>query len=160
MMNTKQNSTRISIIGAGPGGLAAAMLLAKPGFKVDVHDKANQVGGRNAEIRLGEYTFDTGPTFFILPGILEEIFAEVGKDLNDYVKVIRLDPMYRLLFNDAQLDVSTDPVKMKAEIERVFPGSGEAYERFMSLEKKRFNHIFPLLQKNIPSGQICSTGAF
>lgn len=147
MMNTKQNSTRISIIGAGPGGLAAAMLLAKRGFKVDVYEKANQVGGRNAEIRLGEYTFDTGPTFFILPGILEEIFAEVGKDLNDYVKVIRLDPMYRLLFNDAQLDVSTDPVKMKAEIERVFPGSGEAYERFMSLEKKRFNHIFPLLQK-------------
>lgn len=146
-MSATQFNKHIIIVGAGPGGLAAAMLLAKQGFQVDLYEKANQVGGRNAEIRLGDFTFDTGPTFFILPGILEELFREVGKDLNDYAKVIRLDPMYRLLFNDAQLDVSTDPAKMTAEIERVFPGSGPAYERFMRSEKKRFDHIFPLLQK-------------
>ncbi len=147
-MSTHSNSTRhIAIVGAGPGGLSAAMLLAKRGFSVDLYESAAQVGGRNAEIKLGEFTFDTGPTFFILPGILEELFAEVGKDLHDYVKIIRLDPMYRLLFHDATLDVSTDRQKMAAELERVFPGSSQAYDRFMTQEKKRFDHIFPLLQK-------------
>lgn len=144
-MNTPSPS--IAIIGAGPGGLAAAILLAHRGYAVDLFEKAPVVGGRNAKLRVGEAAFDTGPTFFILPGILEEIFREVGRDLNDYVKVVKLDPMYRLIYDDRYMDVSTDRDKMRAELERAFPGNVENYNRFLENEEKRFKKIFPLLQK-------------
>lgn len=137
----------IAIVGAGPGGLAAAILLAHQGFSVDLFEKASVVGGRNAKLRVGEAAFDTGPTFFILPGILEEIFREVGKDLHAYVKIVKLDPMYRLVYDDRYIDVSTDRQKMRAELDRAFPGNSDNYDRFLRNEAKRFKKIFPLLQK-------------
>jgi len=78
------NKKNIIVVGAGPGGLASAMLLAHRGFKVTVFEKAEQVGGRNAEIKLGDYRFDTGPTFLIMPFILREIFQAVGRNAEDY----------------------------------------------------------------------------
>ncbi|HQI05067.1 MAG TPA: FAD-dependent oxidoreductase [bacterium] len=61
----------VIVIGAGPGGLTSAMILAKRGFDVTVFEKDDQVGGRNKEIRLGEYSFDTGPTFLMLKNVLD-----------------------------------------------------------------------------------------
>ena len=66
---------RILIVGAGPGGLAAAMLLAKAGAQVKVVERLDRVGGRTSSIRAKGFTFDVGPTFFLYPKILEEIFA-------------------------------------------------------------------------------------
>ena len=83
---------RVLIIGAGPGGLSAGMILAGQGYEVDIFEQADQVGGRNARLTLGDhYHFDTGPTFLMLPSILEEIFQEAGKKLVDYVELKRID---------------------------------------------------------------------
>ncbi|MDP8237326.1 MAG: FAD-dependent oxidoreductase, partial [Candidatus Erginobacter occultus] len=57
---------RIVIIGAGPGGLAAAMILAHRGFRVTVFERLDRVGGRNSEVRLGDFSFDLGPTFLMM----------------------------------------------------------------------------------------------
>ena len=61
MVSMKQK--HILVVGAGPGGLSAAMTLANRGFKVTVVEKSDRVGGRNAELKLGDYSFDVGPTF-------------------------------------------------------------------------------------------------
>ena len=72
-------SERMIVIGAGPGGLAAAMLLASKGYQVDVYEKQPWVGGRNAELRLGDFTFDTGPTFLSMLHLVEELFEATGR---------------------------------------------------------------------------------
>ena len=91
---------RIVIVGAGPGGLAAAMLLAHAGLKVTVVERLPRVGGRCSAIETDGFRFDCGPTFFLYPRILEEIFKTVGYDLFQEVKMTRLDPQYRLVFGD------------------------------------------------------------
>ena len=89
---------RVTIIGAGPGGLASAMLLAASGCDVTVLERRDRVGGRTSSITANGYTFDVGPTFFLYPRILEEVFAACGRDLHDEVQLVRLDPQYHLVF--------------------------------------------------------------
>ena len=91
-------SKRVLIIGAGPGGLATAMLLAKAGLKVTVVEKQPRVGGRISAIENEGYRFDLGPTFFLYPQILQEKFQAVVRDLFKEVPMTRLDPQYRLVF--------------------------------------------------------------
>ena len=90
----------VAIVGAGPGGLATAMLLAQRGFRVQVFEKQDVIGGRNAEVRLGEYRFDLGPTFLMMKFLLDELFAEGGRRSSDYLQFRKLDPMYALSFPD------------------------------------------------------------
>ncbi len=91
-------SRRVIIIGAGPGGLASAMLLAKAGADVTIVEKQPCVGGRTSLIEADGYKFDLGPTFFLYPQILQEIFQEVGRDLYKEVPMTKLDPQYRITF--------------------------------------------------------------
>ena len=66
---------RVVIAGAGPGGLAAAMLLARAGAEVVVLERKDRVGGRSATLQAGGFKFDLGPTFFLYPQVLAEIFS-------------------------------------------------------------------------------------
>jgi phytoene desaturase len=124
------------------------MILAHRGFKVTVFEDKPQVGGRNAALRIGPYTFDTGPTFLMLKAILDEVFLEAGVASGTVLDFIRLDPMYRLQFTDKSMFMTNDPSGMKAEIERCFPGKSIHYDRFFAREKARFEHLFPCLQKS------------
>jgi phytoene desaturase len=137
----------VAVIGAGPGGLAAAMLLAAEGYKVDVYEKQHQVGGRTSQVRLGEYLFDRGPTFFMMPHLLEEIFQKAGRDLNDYVNLTRLDPLYRLKFGDREFLPTQNNELMQQRLEQLFPGSAQGYTRFMNDHETKFSKIIPLLQR-------------
>jgi len=137
----------IIIVGAGPGGLTAAMLLAHRGCKVSIYEKESVVGGRNAPLKVGPYTFDTGPTFLMMEFILAQIFSETGRNIHDYLKITKLDPMYRLVYKDAEILMNSNHAKMAAELERVFPGSGKPFKKFLKKEKNRFEKLFPCLQK-------------
>ena len=145
---------RIAVIGAGPGGLAAAMLLASRGFQVDVFEKEAVIGGRNAEVALGPYRFDLGPTFLMMKFLLDELFQETGRSITQYLDCIQLDPMYRLTFCDKSLLARSRPDEMRAEIERAFPGEGAALDRFLDRERLRFEKLYPCLQK--PYGTVAS----
>ncbi|QHE51971.1 NAD(P)/FAD-dependent oxidoreductase [Pontibacillus sp. HMF3514] len=136
----------IAIVGAGPGGLASAMMLAAQGNDVHVFEKQHVFGGRNAKLKLGDYEFDVGPTFFSMPHILEEIFEASGRKLEDYVSLRELDPMYHLKFEDQNLTMYRDPSKMKKELSEHFPGSEQGYERFMAETRKRMAALMPMLQ--------------
>lgn len=142
------SAKHIVVVGAGPGGLTGAMILARRGFRVTVVEAQKTVGGRNAALRLGPYTFDTGPTFLMLKSILDEVFEEAGTAADDVLDFRALDPLYRLQFHDKRLEPSGDPERMKAEIARVFPGKEGRYDRFRDREKKRFARLFPCLQKS------------
>ena len=144
----------IVIVGAGPGGLAAAMLLAQRGFRVQVFEKQDVIGGRNAEVRLDDYRFDLGPTFLMMKFLLDELFAEGGRRSSDYLRVRALDPMYALNFPDKTLLARSHPAAMKAEIERHFPGEGASLDRFLKRESLRFRKLYPCLQK--PYGSLAS----
>jgi phytoene desaturase len=139
---------KIAVIGAGPGGLTSAMILAARGFDVTVFEAKDRVGGRNAELRLGEFRFDTGPTFLMLNFILREMFEEAGKSVDDYLSFTRLDPLYRLVFDDRDFRPSADPAKMRAEIARAFPGQEKGLDRFLTAEKTRFEKLFPCIQRD------------
>lgn len=138
---------RVVVIGAGPGGLASAMLLARRGFEVKVFEKQPVIGGRNSEVKLGDFRFDLGPTFLMMKFLLDELFEEADRTASDYLDFKLLDPMYRLNFAGKSLLARTKPEEMQAEIERVFPGEGAALGRFLEREAVRFRKLYPCLQK-------------
>lgn len=139
----------IIVIGAGPGGLSTAMLLAHRGYNVRVFEKQEYIGGRNSQIRLGDYSFDMGPTFFLMKEILEEIFSETGRNLEDYVDLIEINPMYRLRFGDGETFYpwsASQKERMIEEIERVFPGESAGYLNYLRREEEKFQRLIPCLQ--------------
>jgi phytoene desaturase len=123
------------------------MLLAQRGVDVQVFEKQPVIGGRNAEVRLGEYRFDLGPTFLMMKFLLDELFEEANRKLSDYIDCRPLDPMYKLQFAGRSMHVYSDPARMRAEIERVFPGEGASLDRFLARESIRFRKLYPCLQK-------------
>lgn len=137
---------KVIIVGAGPGGLAAGMLLASKGYSVDIYEKQGRVGGRNSFFKRGDYVFDTGPTFFMMKDVLEAIFKKCDKKLEDFVEVVKLDPMYRLKFADGRvLYPSPDKEKMKQTMEDFSRGSFNGYLKYLEKEKKKYDKLIPCL---------------
>lgn len=138
---------RVVIIGAGPGGLASAMLLAKAGLDVTVIEKEPRIGGRTSAIESDGYRFDLGPTFFLYPQILEEIFSAVGHDLHREVPMKKLDPQYRLIFGaGGELMCSADTERMVAEIAKLAPADAPQFRRFMDYNRAKLEKLAPCLQ--------------
>lgn len=138
---------KVVIIGAGPGGLTAGMILARRGFDVTIVEKRERVGGRNAELRVGDYSFDTGPTFLHQKFTLDEVFAEAGCKADDYLELVPLEPMTRLSWAEVSLETTRDEERMAANIARAFPGHVDGYRRFMADHAVKLRTIFPCLQR-------------
>lgn len=144
-------SRRAIIIGAGPGGLATALLLAKAGVEVTVLEKQPRVGGRTSAIEGEGYRFDLGPTFFLYPQILQEIFQAVGRDLFKEVPMTRLDPQYRLVFGaGGELNATSDLERMVAEISKLSPADGPQFRKFMDYNRVKLEKFAPCLQVPFP----------
>ncbi len=139
-------SKHIGIIGAGPGGLTAGMILANRGFKVTILERETKVGGRNSCLELGPYKFDLGPTFLMMRYILDEVFEAAGAKSEELLDFVKLDPMYRLQFHDRVLQTSPDHSKVKEEIDKVFPGHSDSFDNYMNSERERFERMVPCLQ--------------
>jgi len=145
----------VAIVGAGPGGLSIAMLLAAAGLDVTIFESQPIIGGRTRRLEAGPYAFDCGPTFFMMPYVLEEVFGAVGMATSDFVEMKRLDPMYRLLIgNDrgtkpTQIDTTGDLQKMAAQLERVQPGDGAAFLRFIADNRRKLALMEPILRSPI-----------
>lgn len=137
----------VSIIGAGPGGLASALLLAHAGMRVKVFERLPYVGGRTSSIEVDGFRFDRGPTFFLYPQILGEIFSTIGRDLRTEVPMIRLDPQYRLMFGAGGiLDATPDVERMEAQIAKISPGDAQRFHHFLAETARKFEAIRPVLQ--------------
>jgi len=110
----------VVIVGAGLGGLSAALRLAGAGRQVTVVERSAEPGGRAGVLRRGGYSFDTGPTVLTMPELLDDALACVGERLTDRLELLPLSPAYRANFADgSRIDVHTDPERMAAEIAEV-----------------------------------------
>ncbi|MCQ8241712.1 phytoene desaturase family protein [Rhizosaccharibacter radicis] len=142
----------VSIIGAGPGGLAAAMLLAGAGADVTVFERHAQVGGRSGTIDAntphGRFHFDIGPTFFLYPRVLADIFSSLGRRLEDHVELIRLGTHYDLLFGDgARLSASSDIPRLQREVARLSPRDAERIPDFLADSRRKLAAFRPVLER-------------
>ncbi len=131
------------VIGAGVGGLTAAMKLAHAGVEVELYEKSAVPGGRCGRVDIGAFGFDLGPTILLMPFVLQEAFASIGRRLEDHLEIQRCDPHYRVHFRDgSRVVLWTDPVKMKAELEKIEPGSHAKYEEFLKRGKVQNDAAF------------------
>ncbi len=140
-------SKRVCIVGAGPGGLAAAMLLAHAGLHVTVLERLPRVGGRTATLEAESFRFDVGPTFFLYPRVLEEICATVGHDLHREVALVRLDPQYRLVFGGGgELWATPQVERMEQAIAALAPADAPGLRRFLADNREKLARFQPCLE--------------
>ncbi len=134
---------RVTIIGAGPGGLAAAILLAGAGLEVTVLERLDRVGGRTSSLEADGFRFDTGPTFFLYPKVLADIFASVGLDLSREVALARLDPQYRLTFGEGGGELYSTPriAELDRQVAALSPADRGAVQRFLADNRDKFERF-------------------
>ncbi|MGZ8919808.1 MAG: phytoene desaturase family protein [Limisphaerales bacterium] len=140
-------SKQAIVIGAGPGGLSTAMLLASAGLKVRIFERLPHVGGRTSTLEAQNFKFDLGPTFFLYPRVLEEIYGSVGYKLNEELDLKRLDPQYRILFGGGgELNCTPDVARMEAEIARLNPSDAPGFSRFLEDNRRKFELFRPCIE--------------
>ena len=123
------------------------MLLARTGARVTVLERLHRIGGRSASLEANGFRFDAGPTFFLYPRVLEDIFASCGRRLADEIELIRLDPMYRLIFEDAgELPVRADPRALMAEVARLCPADAARIPQLMADNRRKLEAFQPVLE--------------
>ena len=146
------------VVGAGFGGLAAAIRLSAMGYRVQVLEKLDGPGGRAYVRRQDGFTFDGGPTIITVPFLFEELWQLCGRKLSDDIDLRLMDPFYRVRFDDGTyFDYSGDPERMRAEVARVSPDDVAGFDKFVAeadlcyqlgfeaLGCKAFDSIFDLL---------------
>lgn len=127
------------VVGAGFGGLAAASLLAKHGIDVTVLEKNEQAGGRARVLETAGFKFDMGPSWYLMPDVFERFFSEFGKKPNDFYKLIRIDPSYRIFFHDGTVtDVSASLDRNIALFDRFEEDGGAKLGNYLEKAKKHY----------------------
>lgn len=119
------------IIGSGFAGLSAACFMAKAGWKVTVLEKRKIPGGRAGQLKEAGFTFDTGPSWYWMPDVFERFFNSFGKKVSDYYQLDRLDPSYRVYWQDGPMDIPADYNELQKLFESIEPGSAAKLDNFL-----------------------------
>ncbi len=136
-MDVNPDNRRIAVIGGGLAGLASACTLAARGYSVTVFEKSAWLGGKAAQLSKAGFRFDMGPTILTIPNVLRKIFAEAGRNLDDYLQLIRLDPQWRCFFSDdTVLDLVENVDSMADSLDRFAPGNSNGYREFLKLSDR------------------------
>jgi phytoene desaturase len=145
---------RVVVVGAGLGGLSAALHLAGAGREVLVLERDDVPGGRCGLIEDGGYRFDTGPTVLTMPQLLADAFDAVGEELGDWVTLHRLDPAYRARFADGStIDVRADVDAMAEEIRQACgPQDAAGWLRYVAFLRELYRIEMPhFIERNLDS---------
>ncbi len=143
-----KNKKKLVVIGAGPGGLASAMLLGRTDADITVLERRQVVGGRSAPIDTQGFRFDTGPTFFLYPRILSEIYAACGHDLARQVDLRRLDPQYEIRFETGERIKATGNIeRMAAQIAGFAPHDAANLPKFLTENRAKLDAFRPVLER-------------
>ena len=130
----------IVIVGSGFAGLSTACYLADAGANVTVLEKNEQLGGRASRLEKDGFTFDMGPSWYLMPDVFERFFGHFGRSPDDYYSLSRLDPHYRIFFKDGdQVDLVPDVEANKELFEQYEQGAGEALERYLDKSEYTYN---------------------
>ncbi|NDP22140.1 MAG: phytoene desaturase [Paludibacter sp.] len=141
-------SKNVLIVGAGLGGLATALRLAKKGHKVEIIEKNSQAGGRLNQIKKDGFTFDTGPSFFSMSFEFKEFAKDCNIDLP--FKYIELDPLYTVNFSDnpKTFYLYKDIKKLAAQFKDVEPDFEERMTNYLKNSGALFHDTVDLVIKN------------
>jgi phytoene desaturase len=133
MRRVRGPTDHVVVVGAGLGGLSAALRLAGAGRTVTVLERDPVPGGRAGLLSDGGYAFDTGPTVLTMPGIIADAFGSVGEQMGDWLELAPVAPLYRARYADgSSLDVHADVDTMAEEVARVCgPAEAAGYRRFV-----------------------------
>lgn len=135
-MGIDNKKQRVIIIGAGLGGLSAAISLASAGFAVELLEKNDKVGGKLNILEKDGFTFDLGPSILTMPHIFDTLFTQAGKNRADYVEFQNLEPHWRNFFEDGStVDLTPDPQAMRQELDKLGPAAADEFARFMAYSK-------------------------
>ncbi|MDF1727153.1 MAG: phytoene desaturase [Sulfitobacter sp.] len=130
---------RAIVIGAGLGGLAAAMRLGAKGYRVTVLDRLDRAGGRGSSITQQGHRFDLGPTIVTVPEVFEKLWAACGRDFRQDVDLRPLDPFYEVRWPDGtRFAASSDDERMFEEVSRISPRDLPGYKRFLRDSEARY----------------------
>ena len=141
-----QERARAIVIGAGFGGLAAAVRLAVRGYSITLIDRLDQAGWRARVFEEEGFFFDGGPTVITAPFLLEELWELAGRRMEEYIDMRPVDPFYRIRFDDGDVfDYTGDMDRMKSEIARYNPEDIKGYERFLQKSRDIFEVGFEKL---------------
>lgn len=136
-MKTKQNAI---VVGAGFGGLAAALRLCKKGYEVTVLEAGDQAGGRARVFNRDGFTFDAGPTVITAPYLIDELFGLFNKDPKNYYELLPVDPFYKVLFHDGEtFDYVGDEDRLLKQIARISPEDVEGYKKLAKHSERIFD---------------------
>ena len=130
---------KIAVIGSGFSGLSAAAYLAKAGNEVHVFEKHEQPGGRARQFSTAEgYVFDMGPSWYWMPDIMENFFADFGYKTSDFLQLISLNPQFEMIFSDEKMNVPESIEELKTLFEKTEKGAGRQLEKFMQSAKFKY----------------------
>ena len=124
--------TSVGVVGGGFGGLSAAAHLAAAGANVTLYERRESVGGVAGRIETGGFRFDAGPSWYLMPEVFERFFGRFGHEPTDFYELERLDPNYRVFWDDGdRADVPADPDAAAALFESYETGAGDAFRRYL-----------------------------
>ena len=130
---------RAVVIGAGFGGLAAAMRLGAKGYEATVLDRLDAPGGRATAIMRAGHRFDLGPTIVTAPQVFRDLWRVAGGRFEADVELRRLDPFYEIRFPDGErFRACADPQATRAEVARLSPGDVAGYDRLTADAARRY----------------------
>lgn len=131
-MPKPNHKKKIAIIGAGISGLSAAAYLAQAGNEVHIFEKHHQPGGRARQFKTDNgFTFDMGPSWYWMPDIMDDFFADFGHKTSDFFELISLNPQFEMIFSDMKINVPESFEEMKSLFESLEKGAGQKLEEFM-----------------------------
>jgi len=135
----RERRRSVTVIGAGIGGLAAALRLAKRGYRVTVLERQQFPGGRAGVWRSEGFTFDTGPSLVLMLEVWRSLFDDLGRKLEDYLDLVQVDPNYRVTFPDGStLEMTSRINRLIEEFERIEAGSGPKLLEYLAHTAKLY----------------------
>jgi phytoene desaturase len=130
---------KVIVIGAGLGGLSAAIRLAAQGFSVTVLEKNQNVGGKVNLVETNGYSFDTGASLLTMPHVLRELFDAANRRLEDYLELVQLDPICRYFWTDGTIfDASQNIEQTEAQIAALEPNDVTGFRRFITDSQRKY----------------------
>ena len=133
-----KNKKNICVVGSGFSGISSATYLANQGHNVFVLEKNSKLGGRARQFSSKGFTFDMGPSWYWMPDVFEKYFKDFDKNINEYLKLKRLDPSYRVFFEDEVIDIPANYESLKELLESMEEGSGEKLDQFLNQAEKKY----------------------
>jgi len=131
-------SSSVIIVGSGFAGLSAASFMAKAGWKVIVIEKNSGPGGRARQLKEQGFTFDMGPSWYWMPDVFERYFSKFGKNVADNYSLHRLDPSYRIYWNNGFTDIPADYDAFKKMVNEFEPGAAKQLESYLQEAKFKY----------------------